>query len=154
MRSLYRTLPAFILLWVVLAAQVAGTQGPAGSPAGGPPRGPETIIHEHPLVDPGLMEFIKVFGLGGMIFVIWLFDYKRQRGLESIIEQYDKTQQAHLEAFREINDRNMTAFKEAMSAMQKIAEDAQSTAVLCAQVNTTVGAKLEQLTMLVKERHA
>ena len=147
MKTLYRTRPAFILLWVALVAQA-----PSAAQEAAPPAAP-TIVHERPLIDPGMLDFIKVFGLGGMVFVIWLFDYRRQRGLEDIIKQYDQTQQAHLAAFKDINERNMGAFKEAMIAMRKVAEDAQSTAVLCAQVNTTVGAKLEQLTTLVKERH-
>ena len=137
MRTLYRTLPLFILLWMVWAWQ---TPAPAQTP------GPEPIVvHTQPMFDPGLVDFAKVFGLGGMIFVIWLFDYRRQRSLESIVEQYDKTQQAHLAAFKDINERNMAVFKEAMNAIQKVADDAKGTAILCATVNTQVAAKLEIL---------
>lgn len=138
MKTIYRTLPLFILLWTVLTAQ-------------SPSRAQETavphVVQPAPsFFDPGLLEFVKVFGLGGMIFTIWLFDYRRQRSLESIVEQYDKTQQAHLAAFKDINERNMTAFKESMNAIQKVAEDAKGTAILCAQVNSQVAAKLEFLT--------
>lgn len=138
MKTLYRVMPLCILLWTVLAAQ-------------SPSRAQETAVpHVMPpapsFFDPGLLEFVKVFGLGGMIFTIWLFDYRRQRSLESIVEQYDKTQQAHLAAFKDINERNMTAFKESMNAIQKVAEDAKGTAILCAQVNSQVAAKLEFLT--------
>lgn len=138
MKTIYRTLPLFILLWTVLTAQ-------------SPSRAQETavphLVQPAPsFFDPGLLEFVKVFGLGGMIFTIWLFDYRRQRSLESIVEQYDKTQQAHLAAFKDINERNMTAFKESMNAIQKVAEDAKGTAILCAQVNSQVAAKLEFLT--------
>lgn len=149
MKTIYRTLPLFILLWTVLTAQ-------------SPSRAQETavphVVQPAPsFFDPGLLEFVKVFGLGGMIFTIWLFDYRRQRSLESIIEQYDKTnkdstkryddtQLAHLAAFKDINERNMTAFKESMNAIQKVAEDAKGTAILCAQVNSQVAAKLEFLT--------
>lgn len=138
MKTIYRTLPLFILLWTVLTAQ-------------SPSRAQETavphVVQPAPsFFDPGLLEFVKVFGLGGMIFTIWLFDYRRQRSLESIVEQYDKTQQAHLAAFKDINERNMTAFKESMNAIQKVAGDANGTAILCAQVNSQVAAKLEFLT--------
>lgn len=138
MKTIYRTLPLFILLWTVLTAQ-------------SPSRAQETavphVVQPTPsFFDPGLLEFVKVFGLGGMIFTIWLFDYRRQRSLESIVEQYDKTQQAHLAAFKDINERNMTAFKESMNAIQKVADDAKGTAILCAQVNSQVAAKLEFLT--------
>lgn len=136
MRTLYRLLPLFILLWTVLTAQAPRAQeGPA----------PHSMTPA-PFFDSGLLEFVKVFGLGGMIFTIWLFDYRRQRSLESIVQQYDNTQQAHLAAFKDINERNMTAFKESMAAIQKVAEDAKGTAILCAQVNTQVAAKLEYLT--------
>jgi hypothetical protein len=91
------------------------------------------------------MDFLKVFGLGGMIFIVWLFDYRRQRSLESIVEQYDKTQQSHLAAFKDINERNMSVFKESMNGIIKIADDAKGTAILCATVNTQVAAKLEIL---------
>lgn len=143
MRTLYRTLPLFILLWMVWAWQ---TPAPAQTPTPEP-----IVVHTQPMFDPGLMDFAKVFGLGGMIFIIWLFDYRRQRSLESIVKQYDDTQQAHLAAFRDINERNIATFKEAMSAMQRVAEDAQSTAILCAQVNTKVAERLDYLS---KERAA
>ena len=143
MKTLYRVMPLCILLWVMLAAQ-------------SPSRAQETtvphVMQPAPsFFDPGLLEFVKVFGLGGMIFTIWLFDYRRQRGLEEIIQKYDETQKAHLAAFKDINDRNMGTFREAMSAMQKNAEDAQSTAILCAQVNTKVAERLDYLS---KERAA
>ena len=143
MRTLYRMLPLFILLWTVLTAQ-SPTSAQDTPPAHAVPTGPS-------MLDPTLLDFIKVFGLGGMIFTIWLFDYRRQRGLEDIIKQYDETQQAHLEAFKDINTRNMATFKEAMIAMQKVADDAQGTAVLCAQVNTRVAERLDYLS---KERAA
>lgn len=143
MKTLYRVMPLCILLWVMLAAH-------------SPSRAQETtvphVMQPAPsFFDPGLLEFVKVFGLGGMIFTIWLFDYRRQRGLEEIIQKYDETQKAHLAAFKDINDRNMGTFREAMSAMQKNAEDAQSTAILCAQVNTKVAERLDYLS---KERAA
>lgn len=144
MKTLYRLLPLCILLWTALSAQ-APTVAQETAPA------PVTIVREQPLFDPGVLDFMKVFGLGGMIFTIWLFDYRRQRGLEEIITQYDATQQAHLAAFRDINERNIGTFREAMSAMQRVAEDAQSTAILCAQVNTKVAERLDYLS---KERAA
>ena len=137
MKMIYRTLPLFILVWTIWAWQ---TLAPAQTPAPEP-----GIVHTQPLFDPGLMDFAKVFGLGGMIFIIWLFDYRRQRSLESIVEQYDNTQQSHLAAFKDINERNMAVFKEAMNAIQKVADDAKGTAILCATVNTQVAAKLEIL---------
>lgn len=138
MKTIYRTLPLFILLWTVLTAQSPSRAQETAAPH---------LVQPAPsFFDPGLLEFVKVFGLGGMIFTIWLFDYRRQRSLESIVEQYDKTQQAHLAAFKDINERNMTAFKESMNAIQKVAEDAKGTAILCAQVNSQVAAKLEFLT--------
>lgn len=139
MRTLYRSLPLFILLWTLFSAQTPGHTQEAAAPA------PITIVREQPLLDPGVLDFVKVFGLGGMIFAIWLFDYRRQRSLESIVQQYDATQQAHLAAFKDINDRNLGTFREAMTAMQKVAEDAQSTAILCAQVNTRVAERLDFL---------
>lgn len=137
MKLLYRTLPVFIVLWIVWCWQ---TPAPAQDLTHAPVAAQATS-----LFDPGIMEFIKVFGLGGMIFTIWLFDYRRQRSLESIIEQYDQRQQEHLEAFKDINGRNISTFKEAMSSMQRVAEDAQSTAILCAQVNTKVAERLDFL---------
>ena len=141
MKKLYRTLPIFILLWTIWSWQ---TLAPAQVPDPAP-----SVVHTPPLFDPGLMDFAKVFGLGGMIFIVWLFDYRRQRSLESIVEQYDKTQQAHLAAFKDINERNMSVFKEAMNAIIKVADDAKGTAILCATVNTQVAAKLE---ILIRER--
>jgi hypothetical protein len=141
MRTLYRVMPLGILLWVLLAAQSPSRAQESAVPHVSQPA--PTYF------DPGVLEFVKVFGLGGMIFTIWLFDYRRQRSLESIIEKYDGTQQAHLAAFKDINDRNMGTFREAMSAMQKVSEDGQSTAILCAQVNTKVAERLDYLT---KER--
>lgn len=143
MRTLYRILPLGILLWTVLAAQAPSRAQESAIPHALPP--------QPSFFDPGLLDFVKVFGLGGMIFVIWLFDYRRQRSLESIIEKYDGTQQAHLAAFKDINDRNMSTFREAMQAMQRVADDAQGTAVLCAQVNTRVAERLDYLS---KERAA
>lgn len=154
MKTLYRTLPLFILLWTLWVWQ---TPAPAQEAAPAP-----VVVHTQPMFDPSLMEFVKVFGLGGMIFVIWLFDYRRARTLESIIEQYDKamqanakrfddTQQAHLAAFKDINERNMTAFKESMGAIQKVSEDAQGTAIMCATVNAKVAERLDYLS---KERAA
>lgn len=137
MKTLYRTLPLFILTWTVWSwLTLAPAQGPSPVPVALPTTS---------LFDPGVMDFLKVFGLGGMIFVIWLFDYRRQRSLESIVEQYDKAQQAHLTAFKDINDRNISIFKESMHAFTKVADDAKGTAILCATVNTQVAAKLEIL---------
>ena len=143
MKTLYRVMPLCILLWMLLAAQSPSRAQETGTPHLVPPA--------PSFFDPGLLEFVKVFGLGGMIFTIWLFDYRRQRGLEEIIQRYDATQTAHLAAFKDINERNMGTFREAMSAMQKNAEDAQSTAILCAQVNTKVAERLDYLS---KERQA
>lgn len=141
---LYRILPLFILLWVLLAAQMSSLAQDVGG-------GNHVSVPAPTFFDPGLLEFVKVFGLGGMIFTIWLFDYRRQRGLEEIIKQYDETQKAHLAAFKDINERNMGTFREAMVAMQKVADDSQSTAILCAQVNTRVAERLDYLS---KERAA
>lgn len=143
MRTLYRILPILILLWTAVAAQTPGNAQEQPAPV--------TVVREQPFFDSAMMEFIKTFGLGGMIFAIWLFDYRRQRSNESIIEQYDKMAQAHLAAFKEINERNMTAFREAMSALQKTADDGQSTAIMCATVNTKVAERLDYLS---KERAA
>lgn len=149
MKTLYRVMPLCILCWTLLAVHSPSRAQESATPH---------LVQPAPsFFDPGLLEFVKVFGLGGMIFTIWLFDYRRQRSMESIIEQYDKsvkdnakrfddTQLAHLAAFKDINERNMTAFKESMNAIQKVAEDAKGTAILCAQVNSQVAAKLEFLT--------
>ncbi len=140
MKAVYRRLPVFILLWTLIAIQ-----SPISAQVGGvpPPAPPASFF------DPGLLEFVKVFGLGGMIFTIWLFDYRRARGLEEIIKLYDETQKSHLAAFKDINERNMSTFREAMSGLQKVADDSQSTAILCAQVNTKVAERLDYLS---KER--
>ncbi len=145
MTAIYRRLPAFIVLWVVIAVHAPAPRAQEAAPPA------PVIVREQPMFDGGVLDFVKVFGLGGMIFVIWLFDYRRQRSLESIIEKYDETQRAHLAAIKDINDRNIGTFRESMSAMQKVAEDAQSTAILCAQVNTKVA---ERLDFLSKERAA
>ncbi len=155
MTTIYRALPLFIVLWMALAAPSPRAQEP---PAAAAP----VVVREQPMFDGGVLDFVKVFGLGGMIFVIWLFDYRRQRSLESIIEEYkkivqdnaklfDATQQAHLAAFRDINERNLSTFKEAMLALQKVAEEAKDNAVMCATVNTRVAERLDYLS---KERAA
>lgn len=142
MTLIYRMMPLCILFWTVIAIH---------SPSGAQETLPNHVPAPQPFFDPGLLDFVKVFGLGGMIFTIWLFDYRRQRGLEEIVKQYDETQKAHLAAFKDINDRNMNTFSQAMTAMQKVSEDAQSTAVLCATVNTKVAERLDYLS---KERAA
>jgi len=143
LKVIYRRLPLWIAVWVVIAIHAAAPR--AEEPAPSPTPASPVIVREQPMFDSSLLDFAKVFGLGGMIFVIWLFDYRRQRGLESIIEKYDETQQSHLAAFKDINDRHVATFAEAMKAMQKVSEDAQSTAILCAQVNTRIAERLDHL---------
>ncbi len=147
MRTLYRLMPVLILSWLVvgwLTPIAAQEVIPAPVPM---------PISERPLIDINPKD-LRDLGLGVLIFIVWYFDQRRQRSLEEIIKTYDGTQQAHLSAFKDINERNMGAFKVAMEASQKLSEDYKDTAVMCATVNTTVGAKLEQLVSLVKERHA
>jgi len=141
MNTVYRAMPVFILIWTLWCWQ---TLAPAQESA------PPVVVQQQPspaqpvpLFDPGVLDFVKVFGLGGMVFIIWLFDYRRQTSMEEIIKKYDEAQKDHLAAFKDINERNITVFRESMAGLQKVAEDAKDNAVMCASVNTRVATALE-----------
>lgn len=81
------------------------------------------VVHEHPLLDPGLLDFIKVFGFGGMIFIVWWYDARKIAKLTRLAERYE----------------------ELLTRYDKVAQDCRDTAVTCAQVNTRMVDKLDQM---------
>lgn len=62
--------------------------------------GAETILG---LTFGQLMALVSNFGLGGMVFIVWLIGLRRQTSMESLLTTYSAVQREHLEAFREIN---------------------------------------------------
>lgn len=67
-------------------------------------------------------------------FGILAYMMYRQSALENITKRYDETQQAHLTAFKDINEAYRTMLKET-----------KDTILLAVQVQTTLVAKLDQM---------
>lgn len=55
-----------------------------GQEAAGP-----AAAHDHTVIDPSLLDFIKVFGFGAMIFLIWWGDYRKIGKLTRLVENYE-----------------------------------------------------------------
>ncbi len=55
-----------------------------------------------------VMVLLSNFGIGGLVFFIWLYDMKRQTGLEELNARYAEVSQQHLSAFRDINAAGVT----------------------------------------------
>lgn len=128
MTSLYRCIPVLLLVWLI-SAGLTPIQAQEATPSMPAP----VQVSERPLIDVNAKD-LKDLGLGIMIFVIWLFDYRRQRSLESIIEKYDETQKAHLREF--------TASTQQYA---KLNEECRDTMLLTMEANSKVAAYLGTL---------
>lgn len=102
---------AAFILSMVGATVIAQTPG-APSP-----------IPQGSLVDPGLLEFIKVFGFGAMIFIVWWWDARKISKLTAIIEKYQKQSENY----------------------EKLAEEARDSILLSVRIQTRLVEKLESL---------
>ena len=100
-------------------------------------------VHGGP-IDPGVLgpsselerwgALVERLGFCLVGFGILAYMMYRQSALEGITKRYDETQQAHLHAFKDIN--------EAYRAMMK---DTKDTILLAVNVQSTLVAKLDQM---------
>lgn len=87
------------------------------------PAGPPTIDRSGSLVDPQLLDFVKVFGFGAMIFLVWWGDYRKIERLNRTVEQYEQLTKNY----------------------EKVTEECRDTMLLTMQTNAKLTAKLEVL---------
>ncbi len=81
-----------------------------------------------------VMVLLSNFGIGGLVFFIWLYDMKRQTGLEELNARYAEVSQQHLSAFRDIN-----------AAYRELASETNKTMLLTVQIQTRLTEKLERM---------
>lgn len=81
-----------------------------------------------------VMVLLSNFGIGGLVFFIWLYDMKRQTGLEVLNERYNETSQHHLNAFRDIN-----------AAYRELASETNKAMILNVQIQSRLAEKLERM---------
>ncbi len=81
-----------------------------------------------------LMVLISNFGIGGLVFFIWIYDQRRQVGLEQLNTRYSDSSAAHLQAFRDINE-----------AYRELATETNKATLLNVQVQTRLAEKLEAM---------
>ncbi len=80
------------------------------------------------------MVVLSNFGIGGIVFIVWFFDMKRQTALEQLIERYDQAQAGHLQAFRDIS-----------AAYRELAAETNKATLLNVQIQTRLVEKLERM---------
>lgn len=93
---------------------------------------PETVVFG--LTPAQWVVFLSNVGFGGVFLYFLLTSLKRQQSLEEIVRRYDDTQQAHLQAFRDISE-----------AYRELLGKAQDTMILGVQVQTRLVEKLERM---------
>lgn len=81
-----------------------------------------------------VMVLLSNFGIGGLVFFIWLYDMKRQTGLEQLNTRYSESSAAHLQAFKDINE-----------AYRELASETNKATLLNVQVQTRLAEKLEAM---------
>lgn len=81
-----------------------------------------------------VMVLLSNFGIGGLVFFIWLYDMKRQTGLEQLNLRYSDSAAAHLQAFKDINE-----------AYRELAAETNKATLLNVQVQTRLAEKLEAM---------
>lgn len=81
-----------------------------------------------------VMVVASNFGIGGLVFIIWIYDLKRQTGLEELNARYAEVSQQHLSAFRDIN-----------AAYRELASETNKTMLLTVQIQTRLTEKLERM---------
>ena len=81
-----------------------------------------------------VMVLLSNFGIGGLVFFIWLYDMKRQTGLEALNARYAEVSQQHLQAFQDIN-----------ADYRELASDTNKTMLLTVQIQTRLTEKLERM---------
>jgi len=117
MTRLSRFIPLLIAAWIcipvvgdLVAAQ--GLPGPGGAISQG----------DKPLIDFNTPQLSNM-GLGMIIFIIWLYDNRRQTPLEELVKQYkqaleeltkkyDKAYADAMDVFRQMSNSRTEAFKE------------------------------------------
>lgn len=87
------------------------------------PSGPLPSGRAESLVDPQLLDFVKVFGFGAMIFLVWWGDYRKIERLNRTVEQYEQLTKNY----------------------EKVTEECRDTMLLTMQTNAKLTAKLEVL---------
>lgn len=81
-----------------------------------------------------VMVLVSNFGIGGLVFFIWIYDQRRQVGLEQLNTRYSDASAAHLQAFRDINE-----------AYRELAAETNKATLLNVQVQTRLAEKLEAM---------
>lgn len=81
-----------------------------------------------------VMVLISNFGIGGLVFLVWWYDQRRQTGLEQLNQRYDESSEQHLIAFRDIN-----------AAYRELANKTTETMLLTVQIQTRLTEKLERM---------
>lgn len=81
-----------------------------------------------------VMVLLSNFGIGGLVFFIWLYDMKRQTGLEQLNERYHDVTTQHLSAFKDIN-----------AAYRDLAAETNKTMLLNVQIQSRLTEKLERM---------
>lgn len=92
-----------------------------------------------------LLGILSNFGLGGIVFVIWYFSFKRQTSTESLVKNYQDLSEQHLKAFEQINERNTAAFHEVMESYRTLSQETRDAVLMNVRVNTKLAEKIESL---------
>jgi hypothetical protein len=114
--------PSFLLGFLLVASFL-------GPPLGlSQELGPPTAPAPHgALIDPGLLDFAKVFGFGAMIFLVWWGDARKIDKLSAMVTNYETLTKNY----------------------EGVVKESRDTMLLTMQVNVRVTEKLE---FLLRER--
>ena len=82
--------------------------------------GAPSPIPQGSLIDPGLLEFVKVFGFGAMIFIVWWWDAKKIGKLTIIIEKYDEHSKAFEKLAEECRDSHLMSVRIQARLVEKL----------------------------------
>ena len=163
-----RLMPLLLAVWICGSAigdlvRAQGLPGPGGA----------ISQEDKPLVDFNTRELSNI-GLGMIIFIIWLYDNRRQtpleeiiKRLEELIKKYDKAytdgmetfrqmsasrtetfkqmNDTNLAAFKEINTNNTNTIKEVMTSLRETNESVIKAMMANAQIQQELSSKVGQL---------
>lgn len=87
---------------------------------------------------------VMQYGFAGILLVVFFYVWKRLIPVEQLVKQYHEAQLAHLAAFKDINERNMAAFREVSENYRAMAKDMQSMMAGNIQVLTQVAERVAQ----------